>query len=130
MFALNGNPENPCCTGIDSVIEAYRSAVKVVQLSQPTCVAPLIDHVASLAEQVMQHPIKQVNGSNQGKKQTLSSRQDVGSIAILQTSHVTTSPNATIMKLQKLIFCLTHTFTSVANIAILCFTDTDCWHIL
>lgn len=59
MFALNGNPENPCCTGMDGVIEAYKCAVKAVQLSQPTCVAPLINHVA---KQAMQHdPNTQVN---------------------------------------------------------------------
>lgn len=71
MFALNGNPENPSCTGIDDIIEVYKSAVNAVQLSQPTCVAPLINHVASLAEQAMQDPITQVNSFNQGQKQTL-----------------------------------------------------------
>ena len=62
MFALNGNPEDACCTGIDGVIDAYKSAVKAVQLSQPTCVAPLIHHVA---KQAMQHdPNMQVNDLN------------------------------------------------------------------
>ena len=84
MFALNGNPENPCCVGIDGVIEAYKSAVKAVQLSQPTCVAQLINHVA---EQAMQHDSNtQVNELNdQGQNLTLLLRHIYYSTSILIT---------------------------------------------
>uniref|UniRef100_A0A1A8D6W8 C2 domain-containing protein n=1 Tax=Nothobranchius kadleci TaxID=1051664 RepID=A0A1A8D6W8_NOTKA len=46
-FALNGNPQNPYCTGIDGVMEAYYQSLKSVQLYGPTNFSPVINHVAS-----------------------------------------------------------------------------------
>ncbi|XP_061179726.1 copine-3-like [Saccostrea echinata] len=50
-FALNFNPTNPYCAGINGVIEAYRNAIQNVQLWGPTNVAPIIYHVARFAAQ-------------------------------------------------------------------------------
>ncbi|XP_056280623.1 copine-8 isoform X1 [Pseudoliparis swirei] len=48
-FALNGNPQNPYCTGIDGVMEAYYQSLKSVQLYGPTNFSPIINHVARYA---------------------------------------------------------------------------------
>ncbi|XP_050792151.1 copine-8 isoform X3 [Gopherus flavomarginatus] len=47
-FALNGNPQNPYCNGIDGVMEAYYRSLKSVQLYGPTNFAPVINHVARI----------------------------------------------------------------------------------
>ncbi|KAH0616520.1 hypothetical protein JD844_027680, partial [Phrynosoma platyrhinos] len=51
-FALNGNPQNPYCNGIDGVMEAYYMSLKSVQLYGPTNFAPVINHVARYAASV------------------------------------------------------------------------------
>lgn len=51
-FALNGNPQNPYCAGIDSVMEAYYQSLKSVQLYGPTNFSPVINHVARYAASV------------------------------------------------------------------------------
>uniref|UniRef100_A0A8C8SIC7 Copine 8 n=1 Tax=Pelusios castaneus TaxID=367368 RepID=A0A8C8SIC7_9SAUR len=51
-FALNGNPQNPYCSGIDGVMEAYYRSLKSVQLYGPTNFAPVISHVARYASSV------------------------------------------------------------------------------
>ncbi|XP_072418233.1 copine-8 isoform X2 [Chiloscyllium punctatum] len=51
-FALNGNPHNPYCQGIDGVMEAYYRSLKSVQLYGPTNFAPVINHVARYAASV------------------------------------------------------------------------------
>ncbi|KAK2834429.1 hypothetical protein Q7C36_015130 [Tachysurus vachellii] len=48
-FALNGNPENPYCSGIEGVIEAYYQSLKNVRLYGPTYFSPVINHVARYA---------------------------------------------------------------------------------
>ena len=55
-FALNGNPTNPYCAGIQGVITAYHQAIAAVQLYGPTNVAPVINHVANFAEQASRDP--------------------------------------------------------------------------
>ncbi|KAK0151276.1 Copine-8 [Merluccius polli] len=47
-FALNGNPQNPYCSGIDGVMEAYYQSLKSVHLYGPTNFSPVINHVASI----------------------------------------------------------------------------------
>ncbi|XP_060598331.1 copine-8-like isoform X1 [Ruditapes philippinarum] len=49
-FALNGNPQNPYCEGIEGVVESYHKAIQSVQLYGPTNFAPCINHVARFAE--------------------------------------------------------------------------------
>ncbi|TSM52260.1 Copine-8 [Bagarius yarrelli] len=48
-FPLNGNPENPYCSGIAGVIEAYYQSLKSVRLYGPTYFSPVINHVARYA---------------------------------------------------------------------------------
>uniref|UniRef100_A0A8C3ARP3 Copine-3 n=1 Tax=Cyclopterus lumpus TaxID=8103 RepID=A0A8C3ARP3_CYCLU len=50
-FALNFNPTNPYCKGIDGIIEAYRMVMPQLKLSGPTNFSPIINHVASIAAQ-------------------------------------------------------------------------------
>ena len=49
-FALNGNPTNPYCSGIQGVIDAYQQALQSVKLYGPTNMSPIIRHVARFAE--------------------------------------------------------------------------------
>ncbi|KAL1276054.1 hypothetical protein QQF64_035677, partial [Cirrhinus molitorella] len=51
-FALNGNPQNPYCNGIEGVMEAYYQSLKSVQLYGPTNFSPVINHVARYAASV------------------------------------------------------------------------------
>ncbi|XP_062857934.1 copine-8 [Trichomycterus rosablanca] len=51
-FALNGNPENPYCSGIEGVIQAYYQSLKSVRLYGPTYFSPVINHVARYASLV------------------------------------------------------------------------------
>ncbi|KAF3859502.1 hypothetical protein F7725_021901, partial [Dissostichus mawsoni] len=48
----NGNPQNPYCTGIEGVVEAYYQSLKSVQLYGPTNFSPVINHVARYAASV------------------------------------------------------------------------------
>lgn len=41
-FALNGNPANPEIIGIQNIIECYRGTQQQIELSGPTCFAPLL----------------------------------------------------------------------------------------
>ena len=58
-FALNGNPLNPYCAGIQGVLAAYRQAIKAMELCGPTNVAPVINHVANFAEKASHDPTLQ-----------------------------------------------------------------------
>ncbi|XP_028392485.1 copine-3-like isoform X2 [Dendronephthya gigantea] len=51
MFALNFNPQNPYCAGIQGIVQAYQSCLPSVTLYGPTNVSPVINHVASFARQ-------------------------------------------------------------------------------
>ncbi|XP_054566482.1 copine-7 [Eptesicus fuscus] len=48
-FAINFNPEDDECEGIQGVVEAYRNCLPRVQLYGPTNVAPIISKVARAA---------------------------------------------------------------------------------
>ncbi|XP_033754155.1 copine-3-like isoform X2 [Pecten maximus] len=50
-FAVNFNPSNPYCAGIDGVVQAYQNCIQSVELYGPTNVAPIIRHVARFAAQ-------------------------------------------------------------------------------
>lgn len=45
-FALNFNPANPRCAGIDGVLNSYRHSISQVQLYGPTNFAPIINATA------------------------------------------------------------------------------------
>ncbi|XP_061770436.1 copine-8 isoform X1 [Nerophis ophidion] len=51
-FALNGNPQNPYCAGIEGVMEAYYQSLKSVQLYGPTNFSPVVNHVARYAASI------------------------------------------------------------------------------
>uniref|UniRef100_A0A673AV39 Copine III n=1 Tax=Sphaeramia orbicularis TaxID=375764 RepID=A0A673AV39_9TELE len=53
-FPLNFNPSNPFCAGIEGVVEAYRVCLPQVKLYGPTNFSPIINHVASFANQALQ----------------------------------------------------------------------------
>ncbi|TKC39322.1 hypothetical protein EI555_002421 [Monodon monoceros] len=53
-FALNFNPNNPYCAGIQGIVDAYRQALPQVRLYGPTNFAPIINHVARFAAQAAQ----------------------------------------------------------------------------
>uniref|UniRef100_A0A8D0L895 C2 domain-containing protein n=1 Tax=Sphenodon punctatus TaxID=8508 RepID=A0A8D0L895_SPHPU len=51
-FPLNGNSDNPYCSGIEGILEAYHKSLKTVQLYGPTNFAPVVNHVARYANAV------------------------------------------------------------------------------
>ncbi|TNN00141.1 hypothetical protein fugu_011387 [Takifugu bimaculatus] len=55
-FPLNGNPQNPYCSGIEGVMEAYYQSLKSVRLYGPTHFSPVINHVARLVH--LSHGLK------------------------------------------------------------------------
>lgn len=46
VLSQNGNPQNPYCSGIEGVMEAYYQSLKSVRLYGPTHFSPVINHVA------------------------------------------------------------------------------------
>uniref|UniRef100_A0A670IMX1 Copine-3 n=1 Tax=Podarcis muralis TaxID=64176 RepID=A0A670IMX1_PODMU len=53
-FALNFNPTNPYCQGIQGIVDAYRQALPQIRLYGPTNFSPIINHVARFAAQAAQ----------------------------------------------------------------------------
>lgn len=49
-FPLNLDEVNPTCMGVEGIMNAYKTCLGKLQLNGPTIVAPVINHVASLAE--------------------------------------------------------------------------------
>lgn len=45
-LSQNGNLDNPYCSGIEGILEAYHKSLKSVQLYGPTNFAPVVNHVA------------------------------------------------------------------------------------
>lgn len=48
-FFLNGSDTDPYCVGVEGVLEAYKSTLQRVHLSEPTNFSPVIRHVSKLA---------------------------------------------------------------------------------
>uniref|UniRef100_A0A8C0FNN3 Copine-3 n=1 Tax=Bubo bubo TaxID=30461 RepID=A0A8C0FNN3_BUBBB len=48
-FALNCNPSNPYCHGIQGIVDAYRQILPQIRLYGPTNFSPIINHVARFA---------------------------------------------------------------------------------
>ncbi|KAF1507443.1 Copine-1, partial [Eudyptula minor novaehollandiae] len=53
-FALNFNPSNPYCQGIQGIVDAYRQILPQIRLYGPTNFSPIINHVARFAAQSAQ----------------------------------------------------------------------------
>jgi len=51
-FALNGDIFDPACDGLDGVVNAYKNALKTVNLYGPTNFAPIIEMVNDMAAEV------------------------------------------------------------------------------
>ncbi|KAM7005175.1 LOW QUALITY PROTEIN: copine-1-like [Passerculus sandwichensis] len=53
-FALNFNPSNPYCQGIQGITDAYHRILPQIQLYRPTNFSPIINHVARIAAHLLQ----------------------------------------------------------------------------
>ncbi|KAF4796365.1 Copine-1 [Turdus rufiventris] len=53
-FALNFNPSNPYCQGIQGIVDAYRQILPQIRLYGPTNFSPIINHVARFAAHSLQ----------------------------------------------------------------------------
>ncbi|MFT7816862.1 copine-2-like [Arapaima gigas] len=50
-FAINFNPSNPFCSGVEGIIQAYTACLPHIRFYGPTNFAPIINHVAQFASQ-------------------------------------------------------------------------------
>ncbi|CAL8259959.1 unnamed protein product [Merluccius merluccius] len=53
-FAINFDPTNPFCSGVDGVAQAYSSCLPHIRFYGPTNFSPIINHVARFASQALQ----------------------------------------------------------------------------
>uniref|UniRef100_A0A670YGA3 Copine-2 n=1 Tax=Pseudonaja textilis TaxID=8673 RepID=A0A670YGA3_PSETE len=53
-FAINFNPTNPFCLGVEGIIQAYSSCLPHIRFYGPTNFSPIINHVARFAAQATQ----------------------------------------------------------------------------
>uniref|UniRef100_A0A3B5AZK4 Copine-3 n=1 Tax=Stegastes partitus TaxID=144197 RepID=A0A3B5AZK4_9TELE len=93
-FALNFNPTNPYCQGIQGIVEAYRMVLPQLKLSGPTNFSPIINHVASIAASAAQANTASVssNTENTRRKPTRNTQSEFDlrlfvSAAILRPPH-------------------------------------------
>ncbi|KAG7468686.1 hypothetical protein MATL_G00145620 [Megalops atlanticus] len=53
-FAINFNPTNPFCYGVEGIAQAYSACLPHLQFYGPTNFSPIINHVARFASQAVQ----------------------------------------------------------------------------
>lgn len=53
-FAINFNPTNPFCYGVEGIAQAYSACLPHIRFYGPTNFAPIINHVARFAAQALQ----------------------------------------------------------------------------
>uniref|UniRef100_A0A8D2A7L6 Copine-2 n=1 Tax=Sus scrofa TaxID=9823 RepID=A0A8D2A7L6_PIG len=53
-FAINFNPTNPFCSGVDGIAQAYSACLPHIRFYGPTNFSPIINHVARFAAQATQ----------------------------------------------------------------------------
>ncbi|KAM8891248.1 copine-2 isoform 2-T8 [Spinachia spinachia] len=53
-FAINFNPTNPFCSGVEGIAQAYSACLPHIRFYGPTNFAPIISHVARFAAQALQ----------------------------------------------------------------------------
>ncbi|XP_067853882.1 copine-2 isoform X2 [Heptranchias perlo] len=53
-FAINFNPTNPFCTGVEGIVQAYTACLPHIRFYGPTNFSPIINHVARFAGQAIQ----------------------------------------------------------------------------
>lgn len=52
-FAINFNPTNPFCSGVEGIVQAYSACLPHVRFYGPTNFSPIIQHVARFAAQAI-----------------------------------------------------------------------------
>ncbi|XP_048402486.1 copine-2 isoform X1 [Stegostoma tigrinum] len=52
-FAINFNPTNPFCTGVEGIVQAYTACLPHIRFYGPTNFSPIINHVARFANQAI-----------------------------------------------------------------------------
>ncbi|XP_043563079.1 copine-2 isoform X3 [Chiloscyllium plagiosum] len=52
-FAINFNPTNPFCTGVEGIVQAYTTCLPHIRFYGPTNFSPIINHVARFASQAI-----------------------------------------------------------------------------
>ncbi|GCC33449.1 hypothetical protein chiPu_0011918 [Chiloscyllium punctatum] len=52
-FAINFNPTNPFCTGVEGIVQAYTACLPHIRFYGPTNFSPIINHVARFASQAI-----------------------------------------------------------------------------
>ncbi|NXD72272.1 CPNE2 protein, partial [Eolophus roseicapillus] len=53
-FAINFNPTNPFCSGVEGIVQAYSACLPHIRFYGPTNFSPIINHVARFASQATQ----------------------------------------------------------------------------
>ncbi|KAG7523183.1 hypothetical protein JOB18_041367 [Solea senegalensis] len=53
-FAINFNPTNPFCSGVEGIAQAYSACLPHIRFYGPTNFSPIINHVARFAAQALQ----------------------------------------------------------------------------
>ncbi|XP_005997254.1 copine-2 isoform X2 [Latimeria chalumnae] len=53
-FAINFNPTNPFCSGVEGIVQAYSACLPDIRFYGPTNFSPIINHVARFAAQAVQ----------------------------------------------------------------------------
>ncbi|KAK3548829.1 hypothetical protein QTP70_020720 [Hemibagrus guttatus] len=53
-FAINFDPTNPFCAGVEGIVQAYSTCLPHLRFYGPTNFAPIINHVARFASQALQ----------------------------------------------------------------------------
>ncbi|XP_041047885.1 copine-2 [Carcharodon carcharias] len=56
-FAINFNPTNPFCTGVEGIVQAYTACLPHIRFYGPTNFSPIINHVARFASQAIQQQV-------------------------------------------------------------------------
>uniref|UniRef100_W5MM22 Copine-2 n=1 Tax=Lepisosteus oculatus TaxID=7918 RepID=W5MM22_LEPOC len=56
-FAINFNPTNPFCSGVEGIAEAYSACLPHIRFYGPTNFSPIINHVARFAAQAVQQEV-------------------------------------------------------------------------
>ncbi|MBN3285758.1 CPNE2 protein, partial [Polyodon spathula] len=56
-FAINFDPTNPFCSGVEGIVQAYSACLPHVRFYGPTNFSPIINHVARFASQAVQQEV-------------------------------------------------------------------------
>nr|XP_023411337.1 copine-2 isoform X5 [Loxodonta africana] len=68
-FAINFNPTNPFCSGVDGIAQAYSACLPHIRFYGPTNFSPIVNHVARFAAQATQQQTATVPRQPASQKQ-------------------------------------------------------------